>query len=177
MFLSKSRHLLHGTKTANRIELYISSLHSNFPQSNTEDQTPAQVVGLYTEKEPPNYEIQRLHRRSRHICPSLKIYKENPYLNFYNVKSSLGRVAQDFQFFTAVGCEQIFPEGGWDVLSVFIIVCQSPLSRMGGIFRNNRKLKNKFLSEYSLFDLTWSQVNASLTPILINVILSSAISV
>lgn len=159
VFLSKSRHLLRGTKNANRIEFYVSSLHSNLPQSNSEDQRfTCTHSGFVHREEPQNYEIQRGHRSRRHICPSLKIYKENPYLNFYNVKKfSLGTVGGDLQFSTTVKCKQMFLEVGGGVISIFIIACQFSLSRMGGMFRNNKKKnKKKFFSEYSLFDITWS---------------------
>lgn len=106
---------------------------------------PAHRVGLYTGEGPQNYKIQRWHRSSRHICPSLKIYKENPYLHFYYVKKfSLGRVGGDLQFFTTVKCKQTFLEVGGAMLSIFIITCQFPLPRMGGMFRNNKKCKKVF---------------------------------
>lgn len=65
---------------------------------------------------------------SRHICPSLKIYKENPYLNFYNVKKfSLGKMGGELQYFSTAKFKKMFLEVGGEVLSNFIRVCQFPL--------------------------------------------------
>lgn len=63
----------------------------------------------------------------KHICPSLKIYKENPYLNFYNVKKfSLDRMGGERQHFFNCEVQANISGGGWGGASIFIRVCQFP---------------------------------------------------